>query len=60
MFNAGVFYAPLGDASFSPLISNPNADCGERKRERKIESKREGGREEKTGKRHVNATFVRM
>lgn len=34
MFNAGVFYAPLGDASLSPLISNPDADCGERRRER--------------------------
>lgn len=30
MFNADVFYAPLGDASLSPLISNPDADCGRR------------------------------
>lgn len=41
MFNADVFYAPLGDASLSPLISNPDADCG--KRERESEKKRERG-----------------
>jgi len=54
MFNAGVFYAPLRRdearrVARLSVISNPDADCGEREKERERDRERVA----------ANATFIR-